>query len=110
MAAVTTTGMLHTIRDTQSYVIVRFSQNVDTMLIRRTSTNAAITTFTPPKVRMYAACTRETMVVTMHVEKMTMRRWRRTLSSRPASSLSGAMMRMRSAITSATSKNVRSSR
>src|SRR5262249_74909 len=55
----------------------------------------------PPFRMMYAAWTRETMVVTIQVEKMIMSRRRRPLSRRPLRTRRGAMSRMESAIVSA---------
>lgn len=62
---------------------------------------AAMTTFAPPSVRMYAAWTSETIVVMIQVEKITMRRRRRPLSSSPDRSLSGAAINIESAMMSA---------
>jgi len=58
-------------------------------------------TLTPPSVMMYAAWTRETIVVTIQVENMTMRRRRSIGSDNPFKSFSGAKINIESAMTSA---------
>ena len=66
-----------------------------------TSTTAATRILGPPFLMMYAAWTRETIVVTIQVEKMSINRRRSVLSIKPESKQSGEMSRIPSAMMSA---------
>lgn len=66
-----------------------------------TSTTADINVWTPPSMRTYAACTRETTVVAMQVEKMITSRRRRQRSVRVRKSFRGNISKIESATTSA---------
>ena len=96
----TRTGMLQTANDVQ---ISQDNISVRSLLshLALTSTTADINSGILPLARIYAACTRETIVVAMQVEKIIISRRRRSPSIRARKSLMGRISEIKSAITSA---------